>query len=242
MSAQLRSEWIKLRSVRTTWVLLAAGLVLDIGIPALIAALVPARDLSPEDTAGLLGGIGFMTVLVLTLGVLVSTNEYRHGTANSTFLVQPRREIVVVAKAQLAAGAGLAAGLAFAALSAAIVLTILGSRDIAPAGGEVAEVLVGTVLGIALSCVLGVGLGALLRNQVVAIIVGIALFFVLRNLALLLPGDIGAYFPAESLSALQGSSDSDELLGQVAGGAVFLGYCLLATVAGALVTRRREIT
>jgi hypothetical protein len=235
------SEWIKVRSVRTTWALLAAGIVLDLAIAGLVAGLVSPQDLG-DDTVGLLGGIGFTGVLVLVLGVLISTNEYRHGTANSTFLVEPRRERVVASKIAVAALVGLATGIVFAALSAAVVLTILRQRDLAPDGGDVAKVLIGTVLATALSCMFGVGLGAAVRNQVVGIVVGIALFFVLQNVALLLPGDIGAYFPAESRNALQASGTNDDYLGQVAGGLVFLGYCVVLGALGAMLTRRREIT
>jgi ABC-2 type transport system permease protein len=238
----LASEWIKLRSVRTTWALLAAGLLLDLAIAGLVAGLVSERDLAGDDNAGLLGGIGFTTVLVLVLGVLISTNEYRHGTANSTFLVEPRRERVVLSKLVLAGLVGLATGIVFALLSLAIVGTILRSRDLAPDGAEVTKVLIGSALATGLSCVFGVGLGAAVRNQVVGIVIGVALFFVLQNVALLLPGDIGSYFPAESRNALQTAGTNDDLLGQVAGGLVFLGYCVVLGAVGAALTRRREIT
>ncbi len=237
----LRSEWLKLVTTRTTWALILAGVLLEGVAVGLIAALVPAEDLQGKDVSRLFGGIGLMTVFVLTLGALVSTNEYRHRTANSTFLVTPVREYVVASKLAIGVLAGLIAAVAFGATNAAVSLTILSIRDLSPATDTAVELYTGTAIGIVLSCVFGVALGSVMRNQILTVVVGLIAFFVLRGVALLI-GGAGGYFPAESLAALQGATGNDNLLSQVAGGFVFGGYCVLLAVVGMTLTRRREIT
>lgn len=236
----LRSEFLKLVSVRTTWFLLV-GMVLLEGLAAgLIAALVPEEDLAGRDLSSLFGGTGLMTVLVFTLGALLSTNEYRHGTANSTFLITPQRERVIAAKLVVGFVAGIVFALEYIAVNAGLGLSILSSRDVPVDADTAVDIYTGVGIGMVLTCLFGVALGAVLRNQVVTVVVGLVLFFVLRGVALLL-GDVGAYFPWESLASLQGGGDEDFLLSQPEGGLVFGAYCVVLTIAGVMLTRRREI-
>jgi hypothetical protein len=237
----LRSEWLKLVTTRTAWALIGAGVLLEGVAVGLIAALIPRSDLQGRDVSKLFGGIGLMTVFVLTLGALVSTNEYRHRTANSTFLITPVREYVVGAKLAVGFAAGLIAAACFGATNAIVSLTILHIRDLSPSTHTAVQLYTGTAIGIVLSCMFGVALGAVMRNQILTVVVGLIAFFVLRGVALLI-GGAGGYFPAESLAALQGATGNHNLLSQVSGGFVFAGYCVVLGVVGMGLTRRREIT
>lgn len=237
----LRSELLKLVTVRTTWFLLAAMMLVEGLAAGLIAGLVPAEDLRGRDVSTLFAGTGLFTVIVFTLGALLSTNEFRHGTADTTFIVTPQRERVVAAKLVIGLLAGIVAALEYIALNAGLGLSILSSRDVPVSADDAVNIYTGVGIGIVLTCLFGVGLGAVLRNQVVTVTVGLAVFFVLRGVALLL-GEPGTYFPAESLAALQGAVGKDFLLTQVTGGLVFGSYCLVFAVAGILLMRSREIT
>jgi ABC-2 type transport system permease protein len=238
----VRSEWLKLVSVRSTWLLLASMVLIEGAYALGVAGSAKLEDLR-TDTENLFIGTPLVTVFVFTIGALLSTNEFRHKTADSTFIVTPKRERIVLAKLAVGLVVGIAAALLFIAVNAGFGLSTLSNRGV-PVDGDVAvNVYVGVGVGIVLSCLLGVALGALLRNQVVTIVLGIALFFILRELLRsILGADLGAYTPGSSLLALQGPSGEDDLLSQVSGGLVFAGYCVAVGIAAVIATREREIT
>lgn len=234
----LRSEWIKLWSVRTTWVMLGIGLLGEALFAGLYVGLAPLEDIGDlEETAT---GVGLLLVLVLVLGVLVVTTEFRHGTASSTFLATPRRWPVLVAKLAATLLVGLLAGLAFVLVNGGLALSLFSSRGgEMPSAGDLASVYAGVVVSLALICAFGFGVGAVVRNQVGAIIAAIAFFFILSPLPELLPGSIGDYFPAQAIGSLHGTEEGDGSLGQVAGGLVLAAWSLgLVAIGTALVCRR----
>jgi ABC-2 type transport system permease protein len=201
----LRSEWIKLWSTRTTWVLL---------------------------------------VLMLVLGALIITTEFRHGTASSTFLASPKRYPVLAAKLGVGLLVGALAGLAFTAVNGGLALPLLSSREgHLPPSSDIVSIYAGVVVSMALICGFGFGVGAIVRNQVGAIIAAIAFFFILSPLPELLPGHIGDYFPAQSIGSLQGlhSDTEDGGLGQVAGGLVLAAWVAGLALIGSLLICRRDV-
>ncbi len=240
----VRSEWLKLVSVRTTWYLLGAMVAVEMAFAIGVAGYAKVQDLR-TDTENLFIGTPLLTVFVFTIGALLATNEFRHKTADSTFIVTPKRERVVLAKLFVGLVVGVVCALLFIAVNAGFGLSILSNRGVPVDADQAVNIYLGTGVGLVLTCVLGVALGALLRNQVVTIVVGIALFFILRDLLKSILGDdIGAYLPGSSLLALQGpgGEDADYLLDQVAGGLVFALYCVVIGVAAMFATRQREIT
>lgn len=236
----LRSEWLKLWTTRTTWVMLGVALLgegLFAGLYVGLASLAEIGD--GEEVAT---GVGLMLVLLLVLGVLVITTEFRHGTSASTFLAAPRRYPVLVAKLGAALLVGLLAGLTYVAVNAGLALTLLESRggEAAPAG-ELASIYAGVVASFAILCAFGLGVGALLRNQVGAIIAAIAFFFVLSPLPELLPGSIGDYFPAQALGSLHGLEEGEGQLGQISGGLVLSAWAAALLALGTALIVRRDV-
>src|SRR5262249_49337399 len=160
----------------------------------LFSALAPVEELEPLNDVAT--GTGLLMVLMLILGVLIVTNEFRHGTASSTFLVTPKRYPALLGKVGVALLAGVLAALAFVVVNAGLSVPLLSGRGAQmPSAGEFAEVYAGVVISFALLCAFGLGVGALIRNQIGAIIGAIAFFFILSPLPELLPGSIGEYFP-----------------------------------------------
>ncbi|SNQ45770.1 ABC-2 family transporter protein [Frankia canadensis] len=109
LTATLAAEWMRLRSIRSTWVLVAVGTVLGIAVAALLAVAVgatwdgwSAADRAEFDpvVAPLVGTV-FTGVLVVVLGVKVGASEYHGGLARVTFAVTPRRGRVLAAKCLL---------------------------------------------------------------------------------------------------------------------------------------------
>ncbi|HWC26703.1 MAG TPA: ABC transporter permease [Solirubrobacteraceae bacterium] len=237
----LRSEWLKLVSVRTTWGLLGAMLLIEGLAASLVAGLGDADDLRKGEVATFIIGSHLAIVFMFTLGALLSTNEFRHGTANTTFVVTPRRERVIAAKLAVALAVGIVGALLYIAVNAGLGLSILSSREIAIDADEAVNGYVGMGVGLVLACLFGVALGALLRNQILTIVVGMVLFLLAGTVALFIGTGVGKYFPGEALLALQGTPGV-ELLSQTEGGLLLAGYCVALGVAGMVATARREIT
>jgi ABC-2 type transport system permease protein len=237
----LRAEAIKLRSVRTTWLMLGIGLLVEALFAGLYVGLVSLGDVGPFREVQT--GTGLLMVMLLVLGVLTITTEFRHGTASTTFLAAPRRYPVLAAKLGAVLATGALTGLAYVAVNGGLALPLFESREGSlPPAGDLASVYAGVVASFALLCAFGLGVGAIIRNQVGAIIAAIAFFFILSPLPELLPGDIGDYFPAQAVGSLHGLPDAtEEGLGQVAGGLVLAAWSGALVLVGTLLIRHRDL-
>jgi ABC-2 type transport system permease protein len=246
MTRLISSELLKLRSTRTAVALIASvvGLVVLIG---LIATLTVQED--EVVTVDLLGIAGFAQVFALILGVLAVTTEFRHGTITPTLIVAPHRERLVLAKLVAHVLAGLLLGALAVGLCTLIVLVGLSSRDIETglSSGDITKIVVGLVLATALWAALGVGLGALVRNQVGAIVGALGWTLLVENLLTIIPtvGDWVQKYGLNGVSnALSGveSEVTGDVLSQLQGGLLMLGYTAAFVIAGTLAMRRRDVT
>jgi len=246
MTRLVHSELLKLRTTRTARVLLtlaAAGTAALIAIVLLLAGQPGQPALGPDALRQLvLVPAQPLTLAALVLGVLGMAGEFRHGTATSTFLVTPTRGRVVAAKLAAAAVTGLAMSLASSAAVLAVGLPWLRAKgiEVAVADPGVAARVAGLAAAVALYAVLGTGLGALLRNQVAAVVVGLLWWSqgVERVLTGILhqPG-LERWLPMGAASAL--TAPGDGTLPMWAGALVFAAYGLgLALLGGRLVARR----
>jgi ABC-2 type transport system permease protein len=242
----LYSEWIKLFTTRTTWVMVGIGLLCEALFAGLFVGLASISDIVGDDGEGfdgVLTGLGLLMTLMLVLGVLVITTEFRHGTTGSTFLVTPKRWPVLVAKLGACLLVGVVAGLLFVAVNGGLAISIFSGR-----GGElpptdrIVEIYAGVVASFALLAAFGLGIGAIVRNQVGAIIAAIAVFFVVSSLPELLPGTIGEYFPAQAVGSLHGRVEGDGTLTQVGAGFVLAAWSLLLFAIGTALTVRRDLS
>jgi ABC-2 type transport system permease protein len=235
------AEVLKLVTVRTTWLMLGLGLLVEGLFAGLYVGLASLTDIGPIVEVET--GTGLLMLMVLVLGVLTITTEFRHGTASTTFLAAPRRYPVMAAKLAAVLAAGVLAGLAFVAVNAALALPLFSSREGSlPPASEIASVYAGVVASFALLCAFGLGVGAIVRNQVGAIIAALAFFFVLSPLPELLPGNIGDYFPAQAIGSLHGLPEATEGgLGQVAGGFVLAAWSAALFLIGTALILRRDL-
>jgi ABC-2 type transport system permease protein len=248
MTRLISSELLKLRSTRTAIALIASvvGLVVLIGLIATITA-----DFEQDEvrTVDLLGIAGFAQVFALILGILAVTTEFRHGTITPTLVVAPDRVRVVLAKLVAHVLAGLILGVLAVGLTTAIVLITLSSRDIDTGltSQEITEVVIGLVLATALWAALGVGLGALVRNQVGAIVGALGWALLVENLLTIIPtvGDWVQKYGLNGVTNALGNIESDvtgDVLSQAAGGALLVAYAATFVIAGTLAMRRRDVT
>jgi ABC-2 type transport system permease protein len=249
MTRLIGSEVFKLRTTRTFFGVTvgAVGLVVVISLIAALAGSFGPGDQQPG--ADLMGIAGIVQLFTLVLGVLAVSTEYRHGTITPSLLVVPDRARLVVAKLAAHLLAGLLIGALAYVLCAALVLPILNARDVETGleSSELVKILVGGSIASALFCALGVGVGALVRNQVGAIVGSLAYVFVIEPLVGIIPGiddavsKYGLGGLTEALAA--GTSDTDaDLLAQVPAGLLLAGYALVFVVVGIYLMRRRDVT
>jgi ABC-type transport system involved in multi-copper enzyme maturation permease subunit len=244
--ALIRSEQLKQRSTRTVLGLFLSmlGLVL---LAVVLHGLLPADDLASESTQLMILGRGeFLAALFAgLLGAMSVTAEIRHGTIRPTFIVTPHRGRVVAAKVWVSVLLGIGFGLLAGSVAVAAGSAVFRARgvDLLLDTGDMTTLVVGSAAAASLWAAIGVGVGAVVRNQVPAL-VGICawLLFVEGLLAgdLLGLGTVGRFLPGMAASAISGQ-EPDSLLRPVAGLALLAGYAVVASVIGALAMSRRDV-
>ena len=244
MIDQLLSELRKMRSTRTNLGLLAGMIALTL-LSVLVNGLVlSAADLSGHDNQHTLVSAGTSGALFASLiGVMAITSEFRHGTIRSTFLVTPDRNRVIAAKVVASLLMGIAFGLVAIALSFGIGYAILAGRgiDFALDTNHVVLLVLGTLVMTALWAALGVGLGAVVTNQVFAVIGMIVWAFFIDNLVRALVPDVGRFTPVGASDAVT-AGFADYLLAPALGGLLLIAYAVAFVAAGALLVARRDVT
>jgi ABC-2 type transport system permease protein len=241
----VRAELLKLHTTRTFWGLAGATLGLVLLIVVLTLALNDSFS-DEDDVRSVLSTAGASGLLMIVLGVVASAGEYRHGTIASTLLVTPDRLRAVGAQTLACAVAGLAVGLVVAALTAVIGLPWLSARD-APtlSTGELLGLFLGGALYSGLAAALGTGVGALLRNQVAAVVLVLVMLFVVDPTVAALAEDYGRFSLSGLVTAMSGGPAEDvqgsDLLPFGAAALIWAGYTAALVVAAATLTARRDI-
>jgi len=256
----IRSEWIKLRSVRSWIIMVGAAAVLMVAFGALAAsvasgAVTPARGgggggrgpfASVDPTAISLAGVTLAQLIIGILGVLIISNEYANGMIRNTFAAVPRRLPVLWAKVLVLAGV-LAVLMVIASVVAFLVgQLILGDgKNTTLAADGVLRAVLGSGLYLAGIGVFGIAIGAMLRNTAGAIAVVVAALLIIPGLAsLVLPtswsDNVLPYLPSNSGTAFTSVNGSDTLLAAGAGALVFVAWLVVLLAGAALLVRRRD--
>lgn len=187
--------------------------------------------------AGAVGG--FFATLA---GLLVVTSEFRYGTIRPTLLFQPRRRVVLFAKLGASALVGVLFAAVCVALSLGAGLAMLAVRDVgvAVSTGKLIALVFGTTIAGALTAMLGVAIGTLIRNQVGAIVAVVAYAFLLDATLFAALPSVGRFLPGKAGDALAGSS-VEHLLTPAVGGAVLVAWTAAFLVAASLRNDRTDI-
>lgn len=247
-----KAEFLKLRSVRSTFWTLLAAVVLTVGLGAGAGAFVPghlsAADRQSVDAVRLsLGGLHLSQIAVGVLGVLAVTAEYGTGMIRTTFSAVPQRRLVVAAKAVVFAATALSVGAVSCFGGYFAYEAALSDRSMSSSLGDpgVLRALLGGGVYLAVLGLLGLGLGLVVRVGAGAIAALFGLLFVPGILVDLLPGawrdTVGPYVPMEAGSQiLIASSRGRTALGPWGGLAVFALYAALSLLAGFALVNRRD--
>jgi ABC-2 type transport system permease protein len=247
MTRLIGAEVFKLRSTRTFY-----GLVLGaIGLVLLIVILATATshkgDVNLRDAIGI---SGFAQVFALLLGIICVTSEFRHGTVTPSLLIVPDRVKLTLAKLGAALVVGLALGIVATGLDALIASAILGARDIPKeiTGSEALKMVIGGIVANGLYAALGVGVGAIVRNQVGAIVGSLVYLFILENLLTIakpLRDPVAKYGFGGLGNGLTGTASPDAdhpPLHQIPAGLLLAAYCAVLLIIGCMLMRRRDVT
>ena len=214
MSAAIRAELIKIRTTRLALLLfgVAAGMTTLGAVLTAARGRVGGRDVPSLSTAIGLRSVtsftGFALQLALILGITVASGEFRHRTATDTYLDEPNRTRVLIAKALAAATAGALLGLAIAAIATGVGLAFAAGKgyEVALGAGTMARSAAGATLGAALLAAIGVGLGSLLRSQIAAIITGFLWVGAVEQIAGGISDSLAAYLPMTAASTMAGAT------------------------------------
>ncbi|MFI0357409.1 ABC transporter permease [Actinomadura sp. 9N407] len=255
----IKAELLKIRSTRMWLGMLALSLgfsLMGLAVYVLLAgtemngqtAIPPVTDPSTVRAfyASASGGVMFMMIL----GIMGITGEYRHQTISGAFLITPRRGRVLVAKLISYFLFGAAFGLATVLFTVAVALPALAIK-----GGstslldhDVPLILGGTVLAMALYALVGLGLGALIRNQIAAIIVAVGWVQLVEGIVTVVLPQVGQWLPAGAVRAITlttsafGGSGGLDTLPAWGGVLLLVAYGLTFAAIATVTTVRRDIT
>lgn len=243
MRTLITTEWTKLRTIRATWLILAIQQTLIIGGVSGLAVGGANLD-TPDGVASLLSHAGIASaVLSLVLGITAVAGEYRHRAITDTYLATPTRTPVIIAK--LAAYGTV--GIGFGAISAVTGLATTaiwvtaknGTLDLTAAGAD--RIIIGVVAFNMVYAVLGVSIGALIRNLTAAIAIALVWLVLVETTVANMLGDLGRWLPNRAGMALN-TMPIPDLLPQWGAALVLAGYtAVLATIA-LTTTIRRDVT
>lgn len=247
----VNSEWIKLRTLRSTvWVA-----VLTVGIMAAFAglfawAITAFPEGAPTSAGVIVVGYPIAQLAIAVLGVLVITGEYATGSIRTTLSAEPRRLGVVASKAVVLLAVTFVISSVALALSAAIAIPVLqaGGAEVTFAADDL-RALIGSVLYLTVSSWFAFGIGLLVKNTAAAITTVVGILFLLPIIVQIIAATTGAewlwdlysYLPASAGSAVAASDMVGfATLEPWTGFAVFAGYTAAALAAGTFAFVRRD--
>lgn len=250
----VRSELRKLLTTKV-WLFLLLGTVLFALLqPTLTLAFAGNKDsgipdiTDPRTQLMALEGPASAVIFTLILGIIGMTQEYRHRTATPTFLATPHRWKIIVTKLAVY----LLVGVVFAVIAgvfvyAEVAIWVGGAGGSVPLSGDNAQVLFGATAAAALYGVVGVGIGALIRNQVGAVVGALAYMFVVESILRAIPAtqDVFKYLPGGASEAMYTLTSNPQqpvdLLTPVQGGLLLVGYGVVAAAIALALPVRRDV-
>ncbi|KRC61155.1 hypothetical protein ASE14_09495 [Agromyces sp. Root81] len=260
----LRGEFTKLLATRLPlWTLVSAALCGG-GLTGLLALIgpenatppLPGLD-TPEGVGIVVGMSGLLLFVPALIGTIAVTGEYRHRTIGTTFLTVPKRGRVLAAKLVVFGALGAVYGLVsslFAGLAVVAGAAARGSELGVPLG-DLAALLARLALAAAVYMVLGVAIGALARNQLLAVGIVLGYFYFLEHVLMIVPGVnvIHPFLPGGATAALTDFTFLSDAIAEqlpiaaastttpLVGALVLLGYAALAAWLAIAIPLRRDL-
>jgi ABC-2 type transport system permease protein len=251
LRSTIRSEWTKLRTLRSTWIAGVSTVIVMVSFAALSAAtrlhdwdqLAPPARGPMDATRTAFAGLVVIVIVFGALGVHHASVEFATGMIRQTFIATPRRPLVIVAKATAVAAVAVPV-----TLTANVGAFVVSQRILAAKGFDQALtdpsslfVLGTAALAVGILAALGVGLGALIERTTAGTITFMGIVFGGGLIAGLVPAAIRPGLPDAALQAATTSSGPGELGPTVLGLGVLLAYALVALVLATVAVERRDV-
>ncbi|GAA4031375.1 ABC transporter permease [Streptomyces plumbiresistens] len=244
----LRSEWLKLWTLRSTWITLIATSALTLAMGAGISAAYDGNGEAELDTVVLiLLGTQFAQLNLGVLGILSTAGEYSTGQIRATMTAVPSRLPVLWAKAAVLAAVTFPLALWTNLLTFPLAQSFLSGTDHAASLGDpgVLRALVGNAVGLALFAVLALGLGAVARSVPIATGAFIGLVMILPEVLAMLPYDLVdeavRHFPGRALETLTTAQPMPDAPSPGIALLSLLLWTAAALAAAAAVLKRRDV-
>jgi ABC-2 type transport system permease protein len=249
----LRSEFTKIRSVRSTYWTLLVLVVVTVGFGALASFGATRGQHGPffDATQRTLGGLYISQLVIGVLGVLVISSEYSTGMIRTTLTTLPRRGLMIAAKAVVFAVVAFVTGLVTCFVSFFLGQAIMSSSSehisLSLSQPNVLRAVIGGALFLTACGLLAFGLGLLIRHTAGAITTVVGLLFLLTILVNFLPqtwqNHLDKWMPADAGTQIWTTIPSQgqpAMFAPWTGFAVFCGYAAIALIAAVILFRKRD--
>lgn len=253
-----KAEARKLLYSKTTYGLTLASILVAV-LSTVVTPIVIAQDETGlfgtlQDQAmvdGVYANAISSYIFSIILGILIMSGEFRHGTAVATFLAAPKRAMVLGVKLAIAVLAGALMQLVSAAIAvAAGWVTLSFYENVAETSENIfLNVMVAALLSGAILGIVGVAIGSLIRNQLIAVVSTLVWLFVIEPIVLLLFVDAGKWLPTGAITGMLAIEFESEGLGvntadylsPGVSALVLLGYGAMFASVALVTSMRRDI-
>jgi ABC-2 type transport system permease protein len=240
------AEWLKLRSVRSTW-WFAGGAVILMLLVALSEANGTASDLradggapgSVEAASPAMAAVAWLHLALGAFGILAMTSEYATQSITATLACTPARTRLLLAKTAVVGGAVFVAGLVLTALGVAAGAPLLGKYADFDAG-QIAERILASGVDLALVAALALGLGTLIRRSAGALVVLFVLLTLIPNVLQELARVLHAGYLATAADFTPAPAGQRFMTGEPAYGLVLAAWAAGAVAAGGWALLKRD--
>jgi len=250
----VRAEWLKMRTLRSTYLTLAVAISSMAGIGIIISWTTAndwlhmrageRRRFNPLDDS--LSGFQLAQLAIGVLGVLVIASEYSTGMIRASLGAVPRRLPMLWAKLGVFASVTLVTMIPSSLIAFFVSQRLLSVRHVQTSWAVpgVARTVIGVGLYLTVVALIGVALGAILRNVAGAIATLVGILLILPVIASALPQTwadrINKYLPSNAGQALMSFSSDSRQMSPWRGFALFCGYAAFAIVVAAVSLRKRD--
>nr|WP_042386675.1 ABC transporter permease [Streptacidiphilus melanogenes] len=247
----LLSEWIKVRTVRSTFVTLLLTFVVTVGLGAVVSAVVastwnnqtPTERANFDATGVSFSGIALGQLALIVFAVLVVTSEYSTGMIRATLGAVPQRMTLMLAKVLTVLGLVGVVSVLTAFISFFLGQALLGSHRTSITDPGVTRAVFGMAIYMTLLALLSVGVAFMVRRPIPALAILMPFFFLISPILNAVPKvkNVAHFFPdvaGRQLYSVQGSTDVP--YGPTAGFFIVLAWSLGCVVIGYLLFARRD--
>jgi ABC-2 type transport system permease protein len=246
MNSLIRTEVLKLRTIRSPWLLLvAAPLLVTAGVSGMV--LSGGKPLDAAAQSGALAHVGLTSIFTMIFGILAIAGEYRHRTITDTYLTTPSRERVIGAKLLVYAVFGVLSGLLSSLVGLGVAAAWWSDKGVSFAWTDSAmwTTIGGGIAWNAAFAAIGVGVGALIRSLVGAIAVALAWIALVEGIVGQLIGNLARWLPfnaGQALGAGAKAMTTGNLLPRWGGGIVLAVYTLVFAALAVTTSMRRDVS